>query len=211
MLADAGIGFLDGGPCPFYARTHTAEGMNLDHDAKSRRQDKTGAVNVVSSQDVGDSLQGFMRLMVRGWFEYGLAALQSCPSDIVLLCGSTSALVYSSICEALNVPFAVADDAPIVENLKFSPPRGFPMTDCDEEEKESQWDVYSRSVWRCLFEQGVNECRANIVRVPLTDHRACCADGTKKTRVALLEHGENDCEVCRPVRIADIHLHKNIH
>lgn len=195
MLADAGIGYLDAGICPFYARLNTTEGKNLDNDTQSRKN-KT---NVVSSHQVGDSLQDFMSLMVKGWFEFGLTALQSCPADIVLLCGSTSALVYSSICESLNVPYAVADDAPIVETMKFSPPRGFPMSEVDDEGRERQWRMHAESMWQCLFEQGVNECRQNLVRIPINDPRGCSV-GKIKTRIVLSVDGVNDCQVCGTCR-----------
>jgi hypothetical protein len=109
-----------------------------------------------------------MCLLTRQWFEAGLATLQSVRPDLALLCGSSAAFVYSSVCEALQIKFAVADDSPVVPSKFFGPPRGFGSGDGgfggeqkgDEEgddpegseeslraRRQWRWRTHARSMW----------------------------------------------------------------
>lgn len=203
MLADGGVGFLNGGACPFHARENTVEGRSFDKEAQA--WDKSGVVTVVPEEYAGSGLESFMSMIVRGWFEAGLEMFQDAPCDLAILCGSTSALVYSSVCEALGVCFAIGYDAPMVENTLFSPPLGFVNDDAfnqniSPEDRARQWKVHAESVWGCLFEGVVNDCRKSIIRHPYDKPHACnrtfSSRKETKHRIALMKQGENQCLTC---------------
>jgi len=203
MLADAGVGFLDGGMCPFYARNHTHEGKKLD--SKTQPYNKPGHdVTVVPQEDSAEGLEGFMGAVVRSWFEAGLTAFQDSSCDLAILCGSTSLYIYTSICEMLGICFALADDVPVVENSLLGPPRGFVgdlATNREQpvEDRARQWRVHAESMWGCLFAHEVNECRRKLTVVPCDEPHGCTRLGKTAegpTRIALLDHGKNGCSLC---------------
>lgn len=84
----------------------------------------------LKTADLGGKLEAFMTALCRAWFKAGLEALQKLgqlgwPVDLCLLCGPTSVNVYSSVCDALQLRWAAADDSPHVPTGAFQPPRGF--------------------------------------------------------------------------------------
>ena len=106
MLADAGVAFVDAGPCPFRARAESPEGTALDAGTQAEppgRRRGAGRRVVRATPSLEALLGAFMGVLVRQWFEAGLAGLQRAPCDLALLCGDSSVAVYSSVCEALGV------------------------------------------------------------------------------------------------------------
>jgi len=99
-------------------------------------------IETLHAADLGGKLEAFMAALCRAWFKAGLEALQKLgqlgwPIDLCLLCGPTSVNVYSSVCDALQLRWAAADESPNVPTNAFQPPRGFSYEDSSFENDEA--------------------------------------------------------------------------
>eukprot|EP00613_Pedinella_sp_CCMP2098_P020007 CAMPEP_0171688532 /NCGR_PEP_ID=MMETSP0991-20121206/3945_1 /TAXON_ID=483369 /ORGANISM="non described non described, Strain CCMP2098" /LENGTH=869 /DNA_ID=CAMNT_0012276479 /DNA_START=34 /DNA_END=2643 /DNA_ORIENTATION=+ len=150
LLAESGVAFLDGGPCPFQARSTIAEGRALD--SKVPRAD---------GEAVGDRLSAFMKVLTSEWFAKGQTALSDFQADAAILCSTGAVFVYPSICEVSGiVQFAVLDNSPMSKTAEFGPPRGFGNSQAGFRwVNESRWDLHAKSMWSFLYRSGVNAAR----------------------------------------------------
>jgi len=152
LLASEGVQFLDGGPCPFVARSQTPEGRALD------------------SPGAGSSaLTAFMLMLTGEWFTRGKAA--AADLDMMVLATTSAGFIYPSVCEFLHRKFVVLDCSPCVKTSEFGPPRGYGSSQAGFRWVNSQrWDAHAKSMWVHLYRDGVNRARASH-KLPL-DERA---------------------------------------
>ena len=94
VLQEEGVAFLDGGPCPFAARSATPEGRALDAGA-------------AAAPGQPSALEAFMGMLTSAWFEAGRAALAVAGADVAVLATTSAGFVYPSICACpLSSPLA---------------------------------------------------------------------------------------------------------
>ena len=143
LLASEGVQFLDGGPCPFVARSQTPEGRALD------------------SPGAGSSaLTTFMLMLTGEWFARGKAA--AAEVDTMVLATTSAGFIYPSVCEMLHRKFVVLDCSPCVKTSEFGPPRGYGSSQAGFRWVNSQrWDAHAKSMWVHLYRDGVNRARAS--------------------------------------------------
>ena len=153
MLAVEGVGFLDGGPCPFAARSSTPEGRALDAPVEG------GGVAPIAAR-----LAAFMAFLTGQWVACGRKCLSENGIGAVVLASPAAGFVYPAVCEALNLGFCVLDSSPASKTAEFGPPRGFGSSQAGFRwVNQQRWDAHAKSMWTCLYRDGVNAARKSLL------------------------------------------------
>jgi len=147
LLGEELIDFVDGGPCPFWARSHTPEGKSLESKG--------------SGGDIGARLKVFMGMLTKQWFELGKAAIERLKPDVIILASTSAILVYPSLSELLGVKIVILDNSPLSKTSAFGPPRGFGSSQAGFRHVNLQrWSMHAKSMWSVLYQHGVNSLRS---------------------------------------------------
>lgn len=145
LTGEQNINFLDGGPCPFWARSNTPEGKAL--------QSRKGG-------DMSERLKVFMGMLTTQWFERGKDIFDTMRPDVAILASTSAMFVYPTLCELLNIKMVVSDNSPMSKTAEFGPPRGFGISQAGFRHVNLQrWSTHSKSMWNVLYQHGVNELR----------------------------------------------------
>jgi hypothetical protein len=157
-LVESGVNFVDAGPCPFAARHDTKEGKALSGGGSGGGGSGGGGGEGLSSDHL---VTTFMNMLTEQWFEVGKRALRRAPPyDLVILATKTAFFVYSSLCELESLNYAILDNSPLTKTAEFGPPRGFGASQSGFRwVNQARWDVHAKSMWSCLYRDGVNGCR----------------------------------------------------
>jgi UDP:flavonoid glycosyltransferase YjiC (YdhE family) len=148
VLGEERIIFVDGGYCPFWARSNTPEGKSLEGKGK-----KGG--------DMNERLKLFMGMLTTQWFEKGKTYFEATKPDVALLASTSAMFVYPTLCEILGVKIVVTDNSPLSKTSEFGPPRGFGASQAGFRHVNLQrWGMHSKSMWNVLYQQCVNDLRS---------------------------------------------------
>ena len=138
LLQESGIGFLDAGLCPFLARTGTPEGRALEGRTLAEEGETSGSEVLVLD---------FLKMLVEKWFASGSRLLKKGAFDLAILSTKTSFFVYSSLCEALSLNYALFDSSPVNKTAEFGPPRGFGASRAGFRwVNQERWDMHAKSM-----------------------------------------------------------------